>query len=73
MRLGGRADECVGETQPSISRNNQARATCQSVFTVAVDPTPAWISVPGLLIFASLTLVLAGWRAHHMDVSYGGD
>ncbi len=40
---------------------------------LVAEPTPAWISVPGLLIFTVLVLAFAGWRARHMEISYGGD
>lgn len=42
-------------------------------FAVFADPTPAWISVPGMLIFTALVLVAAGWRARRMEISYGGE
>ncbi len=40
---------------------------------VATDPTPPWISVPGLLIFTVLVLTFAGWRARRMEINYGGE
>ncbi len=40
---------------------------------VSADPTPPWISVPGLLIFTALVLTFAGWRARHMEIDYGGE
>ena len=40
---------------------------------VVTNPTPAWISVPGLMIFTVLVLTFAGWRAGRMEISYGGD
>ena len=42
-------------------------------FAIIADPTPAWISIPGLLIFTALVLATAGWRARRMEVSYGGE
>ena len=42
-------------------------------FVVSADPTPAWISVPGLVVFTVLVLTFAGWRAARMEISYGAD
>lgn len=42
-------------------------------FTILAEPTPAWISIPGLLIFTALVLAAAGWRARLMEIHYGGD
>ncbi len=39
----------------------------------STDPTPIWISVPGLVIFTALVLAFAGWRAGRMEINYGGD
>ncbi len=44
-----------------------------SPFGVMVEPTPAWISVPGLLILTALVLIAAGARIRHMEIKYGGD
>jgi hypothetical protein len=40
---------------------------------VAVEPTPAWISIPGLLIVTALVLFAASRRIRRMEISYGGD
>lgn len=42
-------------------------------FTILAEPTPAWISIPGLLIFTALVLAAAGWRARAMEIHYGAD
>jgi ABC-type transport system involved in multi-copper enzyme maturation permease subunit len=42
-------------------------------FAVLADPTPAWISVPSLLIFTALTLVLAGLHIRRQEISYAGE
>ena len=42
-------------------------------FAIQADPIPAWISVPGLLLLTAAVLVLAGWRARRMEISYGTD
>src|SRR5437660_5687317 len=40
---------------------------------VVVEPTPAWISVPGLLIVTALVLIAAGTRIQRMEIRYGSD
>ena len=40
---------------------------------VAGEPTPAWISVPGLLIVTALVLFLASRRIRKMEIRYGSD
>lgn len=40
---------------------------------VAAEPTPAWISVPGLLIVTALVLFAASRRIRHMEIRYGSD
>jgi ABC-type transport system involved in multi-copper enzyme maturation permease subunit len=42
-------------------------------FAVLVEPTPAWISVPSLLIFTAVMLLLAGLHIRRMEISYAGD
>ncbi|MEM1201610.1 MAG: hypothetical protein AAGN66_00125 [Acidobacteriota bacterium] len=42
-------------------------------FSVMADPIPAWISVPGLMLFTALLLILACWRMRRMEVTYAGD
>lgn len=42
-------------------------------FAVIVEPTPAYISVPGLLIVTALVLIAAGTRIRRMEISYGTD
>src|SRR5437667_2472781 len=42
-------------------------------FAVIAEPTPAWISIPGLLIVTALVLFLAGTRIRRMEVRYGSD
>jgi ABC-type transport system involved in multi-copper enzyme maturation permease subunit len=38
-----------------------------------VDPTPAWISVPSMLIFTALVLILASVRIRRMEIRYGNE
>jgi hypothetical protein len=45
----------------------------QGPFAVLAEPTPAWISVPSLLIFTALTLVLAGLHIRRQEISYAGE
>ncbi len=42
-------------------------------FAVLVEPTPAWISVPSLLLFTSVVLFLASLHIRRMEISYAGD
>src|SRR2546421_3475369 len=42
-------------------------------FAVVAEPTPAWLSVPGLLIVTALVLFVAGSRIRRMEIRYGGD
>ena len=42
-------------------------------FAIIAEPTPAWISVPGLLIMTVLVLVLACLRIRRMEIRYGAD
>jgi hypothetical protein len=42
-------------------------------FAVVAEPTPAWISIPGLLIVTALVLIAAGYRIHRMEIRYGSD
>jgi hypothetical protein len=42
-------------------------------FAVVAEPTPAWISIPGLLIVTALVLIAAGTRIRRMEVRYGSE
>src|SRR6266481_110719 len=42
-------------------------------FAVVASPTPAWISIPGLVIVTVLVLIVAGRRIRRMEIRYGGD
>ena len=42
-----------------------------SVFAILAEPTPAWISVPGLLIFTAAVLAITSWWARRMEIAYG--
>jgi ABC-type transport system involved in multi-copper enzyme maturation permease subunit len=42
-------------------------------FAVMAEPTPAWLSVPSLLVFTLIVLALAGYHTRRMEISYVGD
>ena len=42
-------------------------------FAVVAEPTPAWISIPGMLIVTALVLFAASRRIRRMEIRYGSD
>ena len=40
---------------------------------VIAEPTPAWISVPSMLLVTVVVLILAAYRTRHMEIRYGND
>jgi hypothetical protein len=44
-----------------------------SSFAIMSEPTPSWISVPGLLLVTLCALLLAGWRIRRTEIRYGSD
>jgi ABC-type transport system involved in multi-copper enzyme maturation permease subunit len=38
-----------------------------------VDPTPAWISVPSMIVFTSVVLIMASIRIRRMEINYGNE
>ena len=44
-----------------------------ALFTVVAQPVPAFIAIPGLLLFVSLMLFFACWRMRTMEISYSRD
>jgi hypothetical protein len=42
-------------------------------FAVLVEPTPAWIAIPSLLLVTILVLAISCWRVRRMEISYGGE
>lgn len=40
---------------------------------VVAEPTPAWISIPGLIIVTVLVLIAASSRIRRMEIRYGSD
>jgi ABC-type transport system involved in multi-copper enzyme maturation permease subunit len=43
----------------------------QGPFAVIVEPTPAWIAIPSMLIVTALVLLAAGYRIRHLEIKYG--
>jgi ABC-type transport system involved in multi-copper enzyme maturation permease subunit len=42
-------------------------------FAVVAEPTPAWVSVPALLIMTGLVLAFASLQIRWMEIRYGGE
>jgi ABC-type transport system involved in multi-copper enzyme maturation permease subunit len=42
-------------------------------FAVIAEPTPAWIAIPGLIIFTLIVLTVASVRIRRMEIRYGGE
>lgn len=42
-------------------------------FALVAEPTPAYLSIPGLLIFTAVVLVIASYRIRKMQITYGGE
>ena len=42
-------------------------------FAIVAEPTPAWISIPGLLIVTAITLFFASILLRRMEIRYGGE
>jgi ABC-type transport system involved in multi-copper enzyme maturation permease subunit len=42
-------------------------------FAIMAEPTSAWLSIPGLILFAGLTMLVAALRIRRMEISYAGD
>jgi ABC-type transport system involved in multi-copper enzyme maturation permease subunit len=42
-------------------------------FAMVVEPTPAYLSIPGLLIVTALVLALASFQIRRMEINYGGE
>jgi ABC-type transport system involved in multi-copper enzyme maturation permease subunit len=48
-------------------------AVNEGPFAVVGEPTPAWVTIPGLLLFTAAVLALASVRIRRMEVRYGGE
>jgi ABC-type transport system involved in multi-copper enzyme maturation permease subunit len=44
-----------------------------ALFSVVVEPVPAWLAVAGLLIFALTVVALACWRVRRLEINYSTD
>ena len=42
-------------------------------FTAVAEPTPPWLAVSGLLLFATLVLAFACWRVRRLELLYSTD
>lgn len=42
-------------------------------FSVLAEPTPPWLSIPGLFLFTAIVLVAAGLYVRKLEISYGGE
>lgn len=42
-------------------------------FAMPVEPTPAYLSIPGLLIVTAAVLALASFQIRRMEIKYGGE
>ncbi|HEY3136519.1 MAG TPA: hypothetical protein VGL29_10875 [Blastocatellia bacterium] len=42
-------------------------------FAISIEPTPAYLSIPGLLLVTAAVLVLASFRIRRMEIKYGGE
>jgi ABC-type transport system involved in multi-copper enzyme maturation permease subunit len=43
------------------------------LLATVVDPTPAWISIPSMIFFTAVVLVLASVRIRRMEIRYGNE
>ncbi len=43
------------------------------LFEILIAPPPAWVALPGLLLFIALVLAITAWLARRMEVNYGAD
>jgi ABC-type transport system involved in multi-copper enzyme maturation permease subunit len=43
------------------------------LLATVVDPTPAWISIPSMIFFTAVVLVLASIRIRRMEIRYGNE
>jgi len=48
-------------------------AISEGPLAVVAEPTPAWISIPSMLLVTLVVLIMAGYRTRHMEIRYGSD
>jgi hypothetical protein len=42
-------------------------------FAIPVEPTPAWLSIPGLFVFTAIVLFVSSLQIRRMEIRYGSD
>jgi hypothetical protein len=57
----------------SLSPVPVSAAVKEGPLAVIAEPTPAWISIPSMLVVTLIVLVVAGYRTRHMEIRYGND
>ncbi len=45
----------------------------EGMLATVVDPTPAWISVPSMIVFTAVVLVFASIRIRRLQINYGNE
>ena len=53
---------------PSGRRPNPA-----DVLAMVVDPVPAYIAIPGVIMFSLVALAFAAWKLRKTEISYSAD
>ena len=48
-------------------------AISEGPLAVVAEPTPAWISIPSMLLVTLVVLIIAAYRTRHMEIRYGSD
>ncbi len=57
----------------SLSPVPVSAAIKEGPLAVIAEPTPAYISIPSMLLVTLIVLVVAGYRTRHMEIRYGSD
>lgn len=57
----------------SLSPVPVSAAIKEGPLAVIAEPTPAWISIPSMLVVTLIVLIVAGYRTRHMEIRYGSD
>jgi ABC-type transport system involved in multi-copper enzyme maturation permease subunit len=48
-------------------------AITEGPLAVVAEPTPAYISIPSMLLVTVIVLIIAAYRTRHMEIRYGSD
>ncbi|HET8782237.1 MAG TPA: hypothetical protein VFM63_07455 [Pyrinomonadaceae bacterium] len=48
-------------------------AVTEGPLAVVAEPTPAWISIPSMLLITFIVLIIAAYRTRHMEIHYGNE